>query len=561
METGTQVPATEQTTGAEPAPSPDLTGTTLGDFHILRRLGQGGMGHVYLAEQLSLKRKVALKLLRPDVASNGTALQRFKAEAENLARLTHANIVQVYDFKESGGQWYMALEYVEGRNLREFLAKKGPPDVLLGLSIMRQVAAALLRASEFGIIHRDIKPENILLTKKGEVKVADFGLSRVLAGDGAPAGGLNITQSGVTMGTPLYMSPEQVQGTPVDPRTDIYSFGVTCYHMLAGHPPFQGKTPFDVAVKHVKDEPEPLSAIRPDLPPELCAIIHRMMAKDPAGRYQSSRELLKDLALLRERLSGTMSNPQTQAVSLSGVNVQAETLPVPSFPSVPLPQRRRRSGLVVVLFVLSLVLAAAAGALIAWRQPHDMATAADASAATAPDADPVRNLKSPKQREQDLIRMVEEYNNPGGDQSRVQLGVGHRIELGVFYLDEWRLDDADHFFQGLISSPPRVPRYVQIGIIGHAIVLAFRSEAEASNQIFLTLVHNDRRAEAKRFEGLLMLNPHFRRKVLEALDYNERNATLEKPFPADLQTLRKVLATPLPGQRKPANDKAAGKTT
>src|SRR5207249_808228 len=144
-------------------------------------------------------------------------------------------------------------------------------EVLLGLSIMRQVAAALQRACELGIIHRDIKPENILVTRKGEVKVADFGLSRVFSEDGGQP--LHLTQSGVTMGTPLYMSPEQVEGKKsIDHRTDIYSFGVTCYHMFAGHPPFKGTSPFEVAVQHVQKEPQPLGEIRPDLPPELCAI-------------------------------------------------------------------------------------------------------------------------------------------------------------------------------------------------------------------------------------------------------------------------------------------------
>src|SRR5262245_56937446 len=181
-----------------PAGRPDLTGRTLGDFHVLNRLGQGGMGQVYLAEQISLKRKVALKILRADLAADATALQRFKTEAEHVARATHANIVQVYFIGECDGLHYMALEYVEGRNLRDYVARKGPPDVLLSLSIMRQVAAALQRASELGIIHRDIKPENILLTRKGEVKVADFGLARVLESD-QPA--VNLTQSRRTIGT------------------------------------------------------------------------------------------------------------------------------------------------------------------------------------------------------------------------------------------------------------------------------------------------------------------------------------------------------------------------
>src|SRR5438477_4222174 len=219
--------------------SPDWSGKNLGDFHLLRRLGQGGMGQVYLAEQISLKRKVAIKTMRTDLAVSAVSLQRFKAEAEAIARLNHANIVQVYAIGEEAGLHYMALEYVEGRNLREFLSKKGPPELPLALSIMRQVAAALQRAGELGIVHRDIKPENILLTRRGEVKVADFGLSRCYA-DGQPA--THLTQPGLTMGTPLYMSPEQIQGNPVDPRSDIYSFGVSCYHMLTGQPPFRGQT-------------------------------------------------------------------------------------------------------------------------------------------------------------------------------------------------------------------------------------------------------------------------------------------------------------------------------
>src|SRR5262249_28085625 len=143
--------------------------------------------------------------------------------------------------------------------------------------------------------------ENILLTKKGEVKVADFGLSRCLDGDRPP---VNLTQSGVTMGTPLYMSPEQVEGKPLDSRTDIYSLGVTSYFMLAGRPPFEGATAFGVAMKHARDEPPPLSSVRPDRPEALCAVVHKMLAKDPAQRYQTGKELLRDLARVREALSG-----------------------------------------------------------------------------------------------------------------------------------------------------------------------------------------------------------------------------------------------------------------
>ena len=285
------------------APRLDLTGRTLGDYKVLRRIGQGGMGQVYLAEQLSLKRKVALKILRAELAANPTSLQRFKAEAESVAKVTHANIVQVYAYGEADGFPYIALEYVEGRNLKEYIARKGPPKLPVALSIIRQIAAGLQRASEAGIIHRDVKPENILLTAKGEVKVADFGLSRCLVADQQP---LSITQSGVVMGTPLYMSPEQVEGKPLDSRTDIYSLGVTCYYMLAGKPPFDGATPFEVAMKHARDEPPPLGALCPDLPEGLCAAVHKMMAKDPAQRHQTGREILRDLARLRGEVSGSI---------------------------------------------------------------------------------------------------------------------------------------------------------------------------------------------------------------------------------------------------------------
>src|SRR5262249_34748878 len=243
------------------------------DFELIRRIGMGGMGQVYLARQRSLKRQVAVKILKGELAANQTNLRRFQAEAEAVANLTHAHIVQVYAIGEDQGLHYMALEYVDGRNLKDLLEKKGIPELPQALEIMRQVASALERAGELGFVHRDIKPENILLSKKGEVKVTDFGLSRCFSADSP----LHLTQSGVTMGTPLYMSPERARGQPVDPRSDIYSFGVPCSHMLAGEPPFRGSTAFDVALQHVQGEVRPLGTIRTDLPAELCAIVHKMM--------------------------------------------------------------------------------------------------------------------------------------------------------------------------------------------------------------------------------------------------------------------------------------------
>ena len=263
----------------------------MGEFRIIRRLGQGGMAQVYLAEQTSLGRKVALKVLRPERVQTATNLKRFQTEAAAAAALSHPNIVAVYVMGEHEGQNFIVQEYVPGGNLREWITRKGPPEVPRAVQILKQTASALEAAHAHGIVHRDIKPENILLTQKGDVKVADFGLAQLtLEGER-----VNLTQEGITMGTPLYMSPEQVSASKLDARSDLYSLGVTAYHLLSGKPPFAGKTAMAVAMAHVRQKPQPLQEQREDLPPVLCRIVHKMMAKDPEKRYQTAADLLRDL--------------------------------------------------------------------------------------------------------------------------------------------------------------------------------------------------------------------------------------------------------------------------
>jgi serine/threonine protein kinase len=283
-----------------PPPMPDLADRQFGGFHLLRRLGSGAMAEVYLAEQQQLARRVAVKILKPELADDETYLKRFRLEAQAAASLVHANIVQIYEVGQQERYHYIAQEYVEGQDLQEWLDRNGSPDLPHTLSIMCQVAAALAKAGEAGVIHRDIKPENIMITHSGEVKVADFGLARVTR-KGEKS---DLTQAGVTMGTPLYMSPEQVQGKKLDPRSDIYSFGITCYHMLTGSPPFTGETALAVAVQHLKKQPDALENVRPDLPAPLCRVIHKMLAKGPEGRYKSGRELLRELRKLYHDLRG-----------------------------------------------------------------------------------------------------------------------------------------------------------------------------------------------------------------------------------------------------------------
>ena len=270
---------------------PDLTGMSIGDYRVIRRLGRGGMAEVYLAEQISLKRNVALKVLHTELARDQSYIERFRREAQSAAALVQANIVQIYEVGEVDGYYFIAQEYVAGRNLRQYLGRYGAVEPVMAVNVIRQVAMALQKAGEMNVIHRDIKPENIMLSTKGEVKVADFGLARV--NDEATQQGL--TQVGVTMGTPLYMSPEQVEGKPVDPRSDIYSLGVTVYHMLAGEPPFDGDNALAIALQHIKNEPRSLQEIRPDIPFELADVVSQMMAKAPEARPASGNSLLKEL--------------------------------------------------------------------------------------------------------------------------------------------------------------------------------------------------------------------------------------------------------------------------
>jgi serine/threonine-protein kinase len=538
MDNATQPPL--PAADAQPTPESDLTGRTLGDFQILRRLGQGGMGQVYLAEQISLKRKVALKLLRADLAARPVSLQRFKAEAEAVARATHANIVQVYFIGEDNGLHYMALEYVEGKNLREYLEKKGTPEVLVALSIMRQVASALQRAAELGIIHRDIKPENILLTRKGEVKVADFGLSRVFD-ESQPA--LNLTQSGVVMGTPLYMSPEQVEGKTVDPRSDIYAFGVTCYHLLAGEPPFRGNSPFEVAVQHVQKEPRPLAEFRPDLPPELCAIVRKMMAKRPEDRYQTGRDIVRDLALLRDNLVGVTGTQQLQLLSTGPVS----PLPTDAVSTQTIPRLRPRRRLVAWIaasFVLALVGGLSYGL---WRQPP---AAQDA-------ADKVRH--PPKTKEEYLRESVEQHAHPGKNLAELRRGLEFAIELGLLYLEQQRLQEADAFFAKLDSPDQEVKAYRTLGQVGRALVLAFddhpRTEEKETAEAFgkrlrdqvqkanATFVRLQKEAVGERFDKQmpnyrsLLANAQLRQAIARAVEHNYVNA--QDLFPQALEPLRK----------------------
>lgn len=288
--------------GGAAAPTDDLLGRKIGDYQTLRRLGSGGMADVYLAEQVSLRRKVALKVLKREFVKDATYVARFVREAQAAAGLVQPNIVQIYEVGERDGIHYIAQEYIPGRNLRQFISRFGAVQPAMAINVLRQAGLALQKAGEMGVTHRDIKPENIMLSPTGEVKVTDFGLARIETGGQKN----DLTQVGIAMGTPLYMSPEQVEGRAVDHRSDLYSLGVTAWHMLAGYPPFQGENALALALQHVRTDPEELRKIRPDVPRELCSIIHRMMAKEPDQRYSSAAEFLRELKGVKIDLEGEL---------------------------------------------------------------------------------------------------------------------------------------------------------------------------------------------------------------------------------------------------------------
>lgn len=320
------------------------SGTIVGDYKIGLPLGTGGMADVYFAIDQRLERPVALKILRPSLASDETYRQRFLQEAKAAASLVHPNIVQIYSVGEDGPMRYIAQEYIPGSNLRQYLSvQKGsfgntqsatagqmPLSTVVDrqlpiqetLSILLQVLAALAKAASAGIVHRDIKPENIMLTPDGEAKVADFGLARITMGDDP-----RLTSTGTTLGTPMYMSPEQIEGGTVDIRSDLYSLGVTLFHILYGRPPFIGETPLALAMQHVKTEVPDTGSLRKSVPRSLEALVNRLLSKSPASRFEHPSEVLD---YLHEHRRGDLADhwpdrvvPMPNVALAGGVPMQA----------------------------------------------------------------------------------------------------------------------------------------------------------------------------------------------------------------------------------------------
>lgn len=322
---------TTQTAGDLPGPEA-LLGRTLGGFEIHEFVGRGGMGTVYKARQPALDRLVAIKVIRASPTGDKEFLQRFLREARAAAAIVHTNIVQIYTVGEDQGYHYIAMEYVEGEDLGHALRRQGRLPAKIVLSVTGQVAAALAEAHARGVVHRDIKPSNILVTPDGTAKVADFGLAKRLGAD------VSVTATGTALGTPLYMSPEVAKGQPADALSDLYSLGATIYHLLAGQPPFEGANLGVLAIKHAYEKPTPVTELAPQTPPALCALIHRLLSKDPAERYPSARALLAGIRSIETGMvwAGEADRPEERRAESPGRRGEA-------------PRRRLRAAVAAVV--------------------------------------------------------------------------------------------------------------------------------------------------------------------------------------------------------------------
>jgi eukaryotic-like serine/threonine-protein kinase len=292
-----------------------------GRYRILRRLGSGGMANVYLAEDEELGRRVAIKILNDRHASDDSFVERFRREAKNAAGLSHPNIVSIYDRGEAEGTYYIAMEYLEGRSLKDRIVAEGPLPIPAAIEATRQVLRALGFAHRGGIVHRDVKPHNVLLAQDSaerRYKVTDFGISRTSASQ--------MTEAGSIVGTAQYLSPEQARGAPVDQRSDIYSVGIVLYELLTGQLPFTGETPLEIAMKHLSEIPKPPSSVRPEISPDLDMVVLRALAKDPDERFDSAEDMDAELARVASGSAVTAETADAATAVLAGEGI-AESAP------------------------------------------------------------------------------------------------------------------------------------------------------------------------------------------------------------------------------------------
>jgi serine/threonine-protein kinase len=307
------------TTLRSAAPATSLVGQVIADrYHVIKKLGEGGMGQVYLAEHVKMGRRSAIKVMSPAMIHDPDAVARFNREASNASRITHPNVCAVYDFGETpDGLIYLAMEFVEGVPLTDLIEQEGALPLARATTIFKQTADALQAAHDLGIVHRDLKPDNIMVARGRDgsdlVKVVDFGIAKAVGGDET---GQKVTKTGLVVGTPEFMSPEQLSGDKVDGRSDLYSLALVYFRMLTGQLPFQADSVQETMIKRLTDDPEKLAAARPDLsfPEGLQEVLDTALARTPANRYQTVAKFAEDTLGVAQLRKGTRGMaPATRA--------------------------------------------------------------------------------------------------------------------------------------------------------------------------------------------------------------------------------------------------------
>jgi serine/threonine-protein kinase len=333
-----------------------------GRYHLVEPLARGGMATVWVADDPVLSRRVAVKVLRADLAEDEATRARFRHEAIAAAKLSHPNIVSTYDTGDDDGVAYIVMELVDGPTLRHLIDVQGGLPVLDVVRIGVQVADALDAAHRAGLVHRDVKPANVLVPPHGPVKVTDFGIAKAVGTD-------DLTRTGTVMGTARYLAPEQVNGRPTDPRTDVYALGLLLYEALCGHPPFGGDTDIATAMARLTTSAPAIRAERPEVSVALDDVIHRCLARNPAARFGSAAAVRDALDRARLDPTGAIPRPGSAPAAVSPPRV-----PAPPAPTAPQPQplapepgpvrRRRRRGWLWILLVLVVAIAAGVGAFL-----------------------------------------------------------------------------------------------------------------------------------------------------------------------------------------------------